>query len=250
MRFGHVSNLGLKRNCSFEMKSTTHKQQTMKTKTIILTITLMMVSAISQFFGSDSNHHFEFRESNTLNGMVYAYPPAVGILSKSKDCLVCHADNGPWGDESKTIIDVLDAKTKKSLKQTDGSFLLEVKRNQAKTFLTVIGRVKEDLTESPYRNAWIYVDPQTIKTSSLSKFAPGWDCNLQMACRVVGDKLVNYEGAKITALPMTLRPTDAARDSELQLQVMLTKGESVKRKAKQGIIGNYFVEKVNLKIIE
>ena len=223
---------------------------TMKTKTIILTIILMMVSTISQFFGTDNNYHPEFLENKTRSGMAYAYPPAVGILSKSKDCLACHANNGPWMDESKTIIDVLEAETKKSLKQPDGSFLIEVKRNQTKTFLTVIGRIKEDLTEAPYRNAWIYVDPQTIETSSLSKFAPGWECNLQLACRVVGDILENYKGAKITALPMTLRPTDAARDGELQLQVMLTKGESVKRNAKQGMIGNYFEKKVKLKIVE
>lgn len=222
----------------------------MKTKTIILTIILMMASTISQFFRTDNNHHPEFNESSTITGMAYAYPPAVGILSKSKNCLACHINNGPWSDESKTIIDILDAKTKESVKQPDGSFLIEVKRNQTRTFLTIIGRIKGDLTEAPYRNAWIYIDPQTIETSSLSKFAPGWECNLQMACRVVGDKLENYEGAKITALPITMRPTDAARDSELQLQVMLTKGESVKRNAKQGIVGNYFVKKVNLKIIE
>ena len=145
---------------------------------------------------------------------------------------------------------MLEADTKKSIKQPDGSFVIEVKRNHTKTFLTVIGRNKGDLAEAPYRNAWTYVDPISIATSSLSKFAPGWECNLQLACRVVGDKLENYEGAKITALPMTLRPTDAARDGELQLQVMLTKGESVKRNAKQGMIGNYFEKRVKLKIIE
>lgn len=222
----------------------------MKTKTIILTIILMMVITIVRFFKTDNNDHPKFPENKISNRMAYVYPPAVGILSKAKDCLECHVNNGPWSDESKTIIDVLEAETKISLKQPDGSFLLEVKRNQTKTFLTVIGRIKEDLTEAPYRNAWIYIDPQTIETSSLSKFAPGWDCNLQLACRVVGDRLKNYEGAKITVLPMTIRPTDAARDCELQLQVMLTKGESVKRKADQGMIGNYFEKKVKLKIIE
>ena len=35
-----------------------------------------------------------------------------------------------------------------------------------------------------------------------------------MACRVVGDNLEIYKGAKITALPVTVRPTDAARDGE------------------------------------
>ena len=49
---------------------------------------------------------------------------------------------------------------------------------------------------------------------------------------------------------MTIRPTDSAQDSELQLQVMLTKGESVKGNAKQGMMGNYFEKKVKLKVIE
>lgn len=222
----------------------------MKTKTIILSVILVMIISFSSFFGTDSNYHPEFPESSISNGAAYAYPPAVGILGKSKDCLVCHANNGPWSDESETIIDLLDATTKKSLKQADGSFLIEVKRNQTKTILTVIGRKDGDLAEAPYRNAWIYVDPLTIGTSSLSKFAPGWDCNLPMACRVVGDNLEKYTGAKLTALPMTIRPSDAARDGELQLQIMLTKGESVKRKAKLGMVGNYYLKKVKLRIIE
>lgn len=223
---------------------------TMKTGAIILSFILTMVITTSQLIRTENYYHPEFRENKSSNGMVYAYPPAVGILTKSKNCLSCHASNGPWSDESNNIIDMLDADSKASLKKSDGSFLLEVKRNQTKTVLTVIGRRKEDLTESPYRNAWIYVDPQTIETSSLSKFAPGWECNLQLSCRVVGDILEKYDGAKITSLPMTLRPTDAARDGELQLQVMFTKGESVKGNAKQGMMGNYFERKVKLRIVE
>ncbi|HCT85118.1 MAG TPA: hypothetical protein DF296_07945 [Candidatus Margulisbacteria bacterium] len=222
----------------------------MKTKVIILSIILPMVVTISQYIGTENYYHLEFGSNTSSIGVAYAYPPSVGILTKSKNCLACHPSNGQWSDESKNIIDMLEADTKKSLKQSDGSFLIEVKRNQAKTVLTVIGRTKEDLTEPPYRNAWIYIDPKTIETSALSKFAPGWECNLQMACRVIGDKLENYDGAEITSLPMTIRPTDSAQDSELQLQVMLTKGESVKGNAKQGMMGNYFEKKVKLKVIE
>jgi hypothetical protein len=94
------------------------------------------------------------------------------------------------------------------------------------------------------------VDPKTIETSSLSKFAPGWECNLQMACRIIGDKLEGYDGMKITSLPMTVRASDAARDGELQLQVMLTKGESVKGDAKEGMKGNYFEKRVVLKVAD
>lgn len=181
---------------------------------------------------------------------VFAYPPAVGILGKANNCLVCHANNGPWHDDQRTIIDLIDKETNKSLKQPDGSFLIEVKRGVARTLLTVIGRASGDTQAVPYRNAWLYVDPKTIGSASLSKFAPGWDVNLPMACRIVGDKLGQYEGGTLTALPMTVRPTDAAGDAELTLQVMLTKGESVKGKPKEGMIGSYFERKVRLKVVE
>ena len=179
-----------------------------------------------------------------------AYPPAVGILGNAKSCLSCHFNNGPWVDESKTIIDILDKETMKSLRQADGTFLLEVKRGQQKTVLTVIGRIKGDDTPTPYRNAWTYIDPATIGTSSLSKFAPGWAVNLQMSCRVVGDNLPGFEGTKITVLPMTVQPLDDAKDAVLQLQVMLTKGESVKGDAKKGMLGNYFERSVKVKVID
>ncbi|MCJ7459151.1 MAG: hypothetical protein MUP17_09190 [candidate division Zixibacteria bacterium] len=180
----------------------------------------------------------------------YAYPPAVGILGKAKDCLACHVNNGPWKDDDRTIIDIIDKETKKSFKQPDGSFLIEVKRGEVKTLLTVIGRTKEDSEEAPYRNAWLYIDPKTIETSSISKFAPGWEVNLPGSCRIVGDKLEGYEGAKITVLPMSIRAADAAQDAEIMLQVMLTKGESVKGKPKEGMIGSYFERRVRLKVMD
>ena len=185
-----------------------------------------------------------------ITRQVFAYPPAVGILGKANNCLACHVNNGPWQDDGQTIIDLLDKETNKSLKQPDGSFLIEVKRGAARTLLTVIGRAKGDSLPSPYRNAWLYIDPKTIGSASLSKFAPGWDVNLPMACRIVGDKLEQYEGAALTALPMTVRPSDSAQDAELTLQVMLTKGDSVKAKPKEGMIGSYFERKARLKVIE
>ena len=179
-----------------------------------------------------------------------AYPPAVGILGNAKSCMSCHVNNGPWANEEKNIIDVLDKETMKSLRQPDGSFLIESKRGQQKTVLTVIGRIKDDYTPAPYRNAWTYIDPTTIGTSSLSKFAPGWAVNLQMSCRVVGDNLPGFEGTTITALPMTVQPLDDAKNAVLQLQVMLTKGESVKGDAKKGMLGNYFERSVKVKVID
>lgn len=49
---------------------------------------------------------------------------------------------------------------------------------------------------------------------------------------------------------MSIRPTDAAQDAEVALQVMLTKGESVKGKPKEGMVGNYIERKVYLKVHE
>ncbi|MBM2840739.1 MAG: hypothetical protein HW412_1267 [Bacteroidetes bacterium] len=180
----------------------------------------------------------------------FPYPPGVGILGKAKSCMSCHVNNGPWTDDQKTIIDILDKETMKSLRQSDGSFLLEVKRGQQKTVLTVIGRIKDDDAPSPYRNAWTYIDPTRIETNSLSKFAPGWAVNLQMACRLVGDKVAAYDGARLTVLPMIIQPLDDAAETEIQLQVMLTKGEAIKGSGKEGMIGNYFERKVRLKVYE
>ena len=178
-----------------------------------------------------------------------AYPPGVGILTKNRSCGSCHISNGPWTDEARTIIDVVDGQTHKSLRAPDGVFRLEVPRGETRTVLTVIGRQKGD-SRPPRRNAWLYVDPTQIGTSALSKFAAGWDVNLPMSCRIVGDKLEGYEEAQLTVLPMTVRPTDAARDAEIELQVMLTAGEAVKGSGTQGLISNLAVRKVSLKVLD
>ena len=124
-----------------------------------------------------------------------AYPPAVGLVGKAKNCLSCHINNGPWKDDDNLIIDI-------------------------------------------------------IETSSLTKFAPGWNVNLPMACRIVGDHLDIYKGSDITVLPMSIRPTDAAINANLTLQVMLTKGKSVKSKPKEGMIGNYYKRIVKFKVLD
>ena len=178
-----------------------------------------------------------------------AYPPGVGTITKQRTCTGCHINNGKW-DEQRTIIDVVDATTKKSFKDQDGVFRIDVPRGQTLTVLTVIGRAKGDTAPPPRRNAWAYVDPTQIDTAVFSKFAPGWDVTLPMSCRIVGDKLDGFNGTQLTVLPMTVRPTDAARDANVELQVMLTAGESVKADPKKGMLGNYFVRKVVLRVID
>ena len=186
----------------------------------------------------------------TLAVGVVAYPPAVGILGKSPNCLSCHVDNGKWTEGSDLIIDIIDKDTKTSLKQKDGTFILSAKRGQAVTVLTVIGYKTSDENQVPYRNAWLYIDPAQIESTSLSKLPPGWETNLPMACRLVGDKSESYPDAHVTVLPMTIRPSDSAVDGSVALQIMLTKGESVKGKPKEGMQGSYFERTLYLKAIE
>lgn len=224
----------------------------MKTKAFFLSVLVLGIAALSTIIGKQPAYHPEFGENSSLPlfgiNAAYAYPPAVGILSNSKNCMSCHVNNGPWKDENNLIIDILDRDTKRSLKQSDGSFLIEAKRWEQKTVLTVIGHKKNSTITPPYRNAWLYVDSTTIGKHTLSKFAPDWDVNLPMACRVVGDQLPGYEDADISFLPMTIQPLSNAKDGELQLQVMLTKGESVKGRANEGMQGNYFEKKVKLHV--
>lgn len=226
----------------------------MKVKAIILCSTVLVIVALNTLTKQESIYHPEFRETHLSSSFgissAYAYPPAVGILGDSKNCLSCHTNNGQWNDDGKIIIDILDKDTKKSFKQADGTFLIETKRWEQKTVLTVIGRKKDNSISAPHRNAWLYIDPTTIGTNSLSKFAPGWDVNLPISCRLVGDKLPGYENSDITSLPMTIQPMSNAKDAEIQLQVMLTKGESMKGNAQEGMNGNYFERKVILKIIQ
>lgn len=181
--------------------------------------------------------------------MAFAYPPAVGILGPARNCLRCHSSDGPWKDSGSLIIDILDKTSGNSLRQSDGSFLIPAKRGELKTVVTVVGWRADKAGPAPYRNAWLYVDPKRISDAgSLNKFAPGWMVNLPMSCRVVGDAVEAYAGAQVTALPMTVRAGDDASDAEIELQVMLTRGDSVKGDTTKGMVGNYFERRVRLKV--
>ncbi len=180
-----------------------------------------------------------------------AYPPAVGILGKAHNCMACHANDGPWQEEANFIVDLLDKETGKSLREKDGSFLISAKPEQRRTVLIILGRAKGDTAPAPQRNGWIFVDPVLINRDHLgSKFAPGWEADLSMSCRLVGDTHKAYEGANITVLPMTVRPTGAAKNAEVEWQILMTGGEAVKGDAKRGLVQNYFERKVRLKVEE
>lgn len=95
-------------------------------------------------------------------------------------------------------------------------------------------------------------DPTQIASDHLgAKFAPGWEGDLSMSCRLVGDAHEAYQGAKLTVLSMTVRPTAAAaRDAELEGQILMTGGDAVNGDATQGLVQNYFERKVRLKAEE
>lgn len=180
-----------------------------------------------------------------------AYPPAVGIVGKARNCMACHANDGPWKEDADLIVDLLDKETCKSLREKDGSFLIAAKPEQRRTVLIVLGRAKGDTAPAPNRNGWIFVDPALISRDHLgSKFAPGWEADLSMSCRLIGDNHKAFEGAKITVLPMTVRPTGAAKDAEVEWQILMTSGEAVKGDAKRGLRQNYYERKVRLKVEE
>ena len=182
--------------------------------------------------------------------IVKAYPPAVGIVTKAQNCLQCHVSNGNWQDDDNLIMDIIDKETMQSLKQMDGSYQIEAVRGETVTVLTVIGYKGSDPSLFPERNAWLYIDPETIEGSGLSKFAPGWNVNLPMACRIIGDRFKPYPDAHLTKLPMTIRPTDAASDGLMTLQFMLTKGDPQKGNPKVGLVSSYFERTVRLKVLD
>lgn len=121
----------------------------MKAKAFILSVFVFGIAAFNTITRQKPSYHPEFREVSAKSpfgiNAAHAYPPAVGILSNSKNCMSCHTSNGPWKEEDKLIIDILDLETKKSLKQADGSFLIEAKRWEQKKVLTVIGGKRQSV---------------------------------------------------------------------------------------------------------
>lgn len=179
-----------------------------------------------------------------------AYPPAVGVTSNSRSCKSCHVDTGPWGDDANLIVDILDAQTKASTRQQDSTFLIVIPRGQTHRYLTIIGRSAADTLARPERNGWAYIDPTQIGQPSLSKFAPGWEIDLPMSCRRVGDTLSVQRDNHVTIVPMTIRPLADAKSSEVELQLMLTSGDSVKYKPNEGLIANYHERRIRLEVTD
>src|SRR5688572_14173905 len=127
----------------------------MKRTMIVLLAGALVTILLVIMHQEETLHHIEFvdhRSSTSVIDEAYAYPPAVAILSNSKNCMSCHVNNGPWHNHSELIVDILDADTKKSLKQSDGSFVIEAERWKQKKLLTVIGWAKGKSAPAPSKN--------------------------------------------------------------------------------------------------
>jgi hypothetical protein len=183
-------------------------------------------------------------------GVVSASPPAVGMASNSKSCISCHANTGPWQEGASLILDILDKSTMASLRQPDGSFQINCKRGQTASVITVLGYQPQENLPVPHRNGWIFVDTTLIGTPAVSKFAAGWEADIIYGCKIVGDKSALYPDAAIATAPLTIRPLESAKDADISLQVLMTAGEAVKNKPKEGLQSNYFIRTVRLRVVD
>lgn len=174
---------------------------------------------------------------------IFAFP-AASLEGRQKSCLSCHKNTGPWKDESKIVIDIIDPETGKSFKQEDGSFLIPVKRDEVRRVKTVLG-VSSDLEWVPECVAWLYVDPEELQKAPESslKFAPHWEVNRPFCGKRVVETIKGFEDKKVASLTMSIRPSKEAKDANVLLQVLFKSFDRT-------LVGNYFERKVNLKVLD
>lgn len=179
----------------------------------------------------------------TGGGHATAYP-AASLEGRQKSCIACHQNSGPWNDESKLLIDIVDAASGKSLKTADGSFEIAVRRGEERRVRTVFG-ADQSLPWRPECAGWLYVDPRELETApeSSSKFAPGWAVNRAFCGKRLNEDLKEYPGKKGGGLTMTLSPREGAKDATIELQVLFKSMDPT-------LVGNYYVKRVNLKALE
>lgn len=174
---------------------------------------------------------------------IFAFP-ASSLEGRQKSCLSCHKDTGPWKDESKMVIDIIDPETGQSFRQVDGSFLIPVKRNEVRRVKTVLG-ASADLEWVPECVAWLYVDPEELQKAPESslKFAPHWEVNRPFCGKRLVETLKGFEGKKVATITMSIRPLKEAKDATVLLQVLFKSFDRT-------LVGNYFEHKVNLKVLD
>lgn len=170
--------------------------------------------------------------------------PGSPLEGRQKSCATCHADRDRWVDESKIIIDIVDPVTRKSFRQNDGSFLIEVKRNTERRVLSVFGVTPAEKFP-PDVVGWLYVDPSELANAPESglKFAPGWQVNRPFCGKRLNERVDGYEGEHLASITMTLMPTETAGDAEVKFQVLF-------KSLGRGLQANYYEKNVKLKVID
>ncbi len=170
--------------------------------------------------------------------------PGSPLEGRQKSCATCHAVRDRWVDENKIIIDIVDPVTRKSFRQNDGSFLIEVKRNTERRVLSVFG-AKPTEKYPPDMVGWLYVDPNELADAPESslKFASGWRVNRPFCGKRLNERVDGYEGDHLASITMTIMPTAPAVDGEVKLQVVF-------KSLARGLRGNYYEKNVKLKVID
>ena len=176
-----------------------------------------------------------------FNSAVFPWP-GVPLEGRQKTCLSCHINTGPWNDEEKTIIEILDPKTGTSFKKPDGSFAIPVKKGEERRVLVVLG-VEPTYSWIPEWTAWLFVHPEALQKDpeSSPKFAPNWEVNRAFCGKRLGESVKGFEEKKVASITMTIRPLKDAKDETVLLQVFFKSGDRTK-------VGNYFERKVLLQV--
>ncbi len=170
--------------------------------------------------------------------------PAASLEGRQTTCMSCHEESDKWSDPDEVIIDIIDPATGASFRQADGSFLIPVGRGGERRVKSVFG-VRPDLEFPPDMVGWLYVDPTELKNAPESglKFAPGWEVNRPFCGKRLVERVKGFEGDKMAAITMTLRPSAEAGDAELQLQVFF-------KSLARGMEGSYYQERVLLQVVD
>jgi hypothetical protein len=171
--------------------------------------------------------------------------PAAPLEGRQKNCLSCHLNTGPWDDEEKVIIEMRDPKTGTSFREGDGSFRIPVVSGGERRVQVVLG-VEPTYAWIPKLTGWLFVHPEALQKESESspKFAPKWEANRTYCGKRLGETVKGFEGKKVTAITMTIRPLkgakyETAKYETILLQVLFKSGDRTK-------VGNYYERKVHL----
>ncbi len=147
--------------------------------------------------------------------------PAASLEGRQESCLSYHTNTGPWVDEGKLIIDIIDAKTGESFRLSDGSYVIPVKQGTERRVRAVFG-VKPEVQYPPDMVGWLYVDPEELTSAPEAsiKFARRWNVNRSFCGKRLVEKFEGYPGDKLAQITKTISPGENATDREIRLQVL------------------------------